>query len=204
MISKRLMTIGDLLTAKSNVIDVGADHGELERYISSKVNKIVAIENKIGPYQILKNATKDLDNVTTYLSDGLTKIDETIDTVVIAGMGGHLINSILEKSKNKLDNVTQIVIDAHKDYEIVRRYICSLGFKIDKEILIYENKKYYFVINFLRGNNDYNSLEYEFGRIQNSDLFTIYKKKEIDRLTKIYSLNKDENVLAKIERMKKI
>ncbi len=86
----------------------------------------------------------------------------------------------------------------------MRRYICSLGFKIDKEILIYENKKYYFVINFLKGNSDYNSLEYEFGRIQNSDLFTIYKKKEIDRLTKIYSLNKDENVLAKIERMKKI
>lgn len=204
MISKRLQIIGDLVPTNSRVIDVGADHGELEKYISSKVNYVLAIENKVGPYNILLKAVSNLENVKTSLSDGLSKLDETIDTIVIAGMGGNLIKKIISKKESKLTNVKQIIVDAHKDIELVRRYLSSIGFRINKEVLVDENNHYYFVMSFVKGTNDYSDLEYEFGRVINNDLFKEYLKKEIERLEDIYLKSNDENIKHKIERIRSL
>lgn len=204
MISKRLQIIGDLVPTNSRVIDVGADHGELEKYISSKVNYVLAVENKVGPYNILLKAVSNLENVKTSLSDGLSKLDETIDTIVIAGMGGNLIKKIISKKENELTNVKQIIVDAHKDIELVRRYISSIGFRINKEVLVDENNHYYFVMSFVKGVNDYSDLEYEFGRVTNNDLFREYLKKEAQRLEDIYSKSNDENIKHKIERIRNL
>ena len=114
-ISDRLKAVASLIKENANVADVGADHGLLEIYLinEGKVNSILAIENKTGPFSILKNNLKDYD-VKLSLSDGISEIDETVDTIVLAGMGGILISDILNSHKEKLTNIKQIIVDAHR------------------------------------------------------------------------------------------
>ena len=184
-ISNRLKVIASFIKDNSNVIDVGADHGLLEIYLieQKKVNSLFAVENKVGPYSILKNNLKDY-NVTLSLSDGISEMPEYVDTVVIAGMGGILISDILKAHKEKLTNVKQIVVDAHRDNRLVRETITNLGYYIEKEQIVFENNKYYFVISFLKGHKDYSEDELEWGYKTNKDpLFKDYKEHELNTLS---------------------
>lgn len=208
-ISDRLKTVASFIKDKANVADVGADHGLLEIYLleNRKVESILAIENKRGPFNILKNNLEDY-NVKLSLSDGIEKIDDKVDTIVIAGMGGILISKILESHKEKLDNIKQIVVDAHRDNKLVRRTITSLGFYIEKEKIVLENDVYYFVISFLKGHKEYSDIEYEWGyKINEDPLFENFKKDELEllnlnllRYRSSTKANKD-GIKAKLERI---
>ena len=183
-ISDRLKAVASFVKENANVADVGADHGLLEIYLinEGKINSILAIENKSGPFSILKNNLEDYD-VKLSLSDGISKIDETVDTIVLAGMGGILINNILNSNKTKLTNIKQIVVDAHRDIKLVRENICKLGFYIEQEKIVYEKGTYYFVISFLKGHHDYSLSEYEWGyKIKEDPLFEDFRKEELNKL----------------------
>lgn len=185
-ISDRLKAVASFIKENANVADVGADHGLLEIYLinEGRINSILAIENKSGPFSILKNNLKDYD-VKLSLSDGISNIDEAIDTIVLAGMGGILISSILNSHREKLTSIKQIVVDAHRDIKLVRENICKLGFYIEKEKIVYEKGTYYFVISFLKGHQNYSLSEYEWGyKIKEDPLFEKYRKEELDKLTK--------------------
>lgn len=214
-ISSRLQTIGDFVNENASVIDVGADHGLLEKYLLSerKVKSIQAIENKKGPYEILKNNLKGY-NIDVILSNGLDSIKDDVDTIVIAGMGGYLIKDILTKDVSKLKNIKHIVVDAHRETNVVRECITSLGFKINKEKIIHENDKYYIVISFSKGKQRYSEDEIEFGYLIAEDpLFDEYRQEELDRLVKnlihqrhakILKPNEIEKLEDKIERLAKL
>ena len=180
-ISDRLFAVASFVKENANVADVGADHGLLEIHLISNklVKSVFAIENKNGPFETLKNNLKDYD-VTLSLSDGISEIPDYIDTVVIAGMGGILISNILKAHKEKLNDVNQIVIDAHRDVELVRREVTKLGYYIEKEKIVYENGIYYFVISFLKGHKDYDESVYEWGyKIKDDPLFEQFRKEEL-------------------------
>lgn len=185
-ISKRLLTIASMVRKHSHVIDVGADHGLLEKYLldNNVVDSILAVENKKGPFEILRNSLINYDAKVS-LSDGLDEMTSDIDTIVIAGMGGNLIVDILTKDVSKLNGVQQIIVDAHRDANLVRRTIINLGFRIEKEQIVFENNKYYFIISFTKGDAIYKEVEIEFGyEIKNDPLFQEFKSKEIERLKK--------------------
>ena len=184
-ISNRLKVIASFIKDNSNVIDVGADHGLLEIYLieQNKVNSLFAVENKVGPYTILKNNLKDY-KVDLSLSDGISEMPKHVDTIVIAGMGGILISDILKAHKEKLTDVKQIVVDAHRDNRLVRENITKLGYYIEKEQIVFENNKYYFVISFLKGHKDYSEDELEWGyNVKQDPLFEDYKKHELETMS---------------------
>lgn len=205
-ISERLITIASFINKDAFVMDVGADHGLLEKYLfeNNKIKKMVAVENKEGPYNILKNNLKGYD-VTILYSDGIKDITDDINTIVIAGMGGNLICSILKNDENKLENVDNIIVDAHTDIEIVRREICHLGYFIEKEKIVYENKKYYFVIKFVKGSKQIDDLEYEFGvNIVKDKLFEQYRNDQINKLELILKHKNRKDISQKLERLKSL
>lgn len=211
-ISLRLKAIGDFIHEKAHVIDIGADHGLLEKYLleQQKIASIVAVENKDGPYKILCRSLKGY-NVRTSLSDGLDDMDDNVDTIVIAGMGGNLIMDILTKDVQKLNGIEQIVVDAHRDGELVRREVTKLGYRIEKEKIVAENGIFYFIISFVKGQTTYKDIEYEWGLNVNKDpLFQQFKAKELDRLgislvqqkkAKIASPTGIKRLQSKIERL---
>ena len=97
---KRLNTIVNFINSDDIVIDVGCDHGYLlELAIKTKnIKKCYAVDNKLGPLNSAKNNLKSYGNVEFVLSDGLISVEGNYNTVVIAGMGGMLINKIFNDS----------------------------------------------------------------------------------------------------------
>ena len=163
----RLEAIANFVKGK-NIIDVGADHGELEVILSKKesVASILAVENKKGPFNNLSKRIIDenLTKVKASYSNGLDDINPEIDTVVIAGMGGNNIATILMDAKYDLDNVKYLVLSPQSEHELVRRVVSTLNFELKDELLVTENKKTYLIMSFIRSevphiytNRDYES-----------------------------------------------
>ena len=164
----RLEAIASFVKGKS-IIDVGADHGELEVLLSKKdnVSSILAVENKKGPFNNLVNKIKEanLTKVTASYSNGLDDINNEIDTIIIAGMGGYQITNILMDGKYDIKNVKYLVLAPQGDHELVRRVVSTLSFEIKDELVVIENKKTYVVMYFERVEHaiHYKDNEYEYG-----------------------------------------
>lgn len=214
-LSKRLEAIYNL-TPYGVSADVGADHGKLILSLveDEKIPSGFAIENKIGPYNRLKEAillSKDKDKVTCLLSDGIKDIDDTVKNVIIAGMGGTLIVNILFNNINKLNNVDYLLIDAHNALPLVREKITSIGYFIDEEIIVYEEDIYYEIIRFKKGQKVYNSLDYDFGpilRTRKDELFLQKWNEEIKKIDNLLSLDlpikRKEELYKQKERILKV
>ncbi|MBQ0008946.1 MAG: SAM-dependent methyltransferase [Firmicutes bacterium] len=206
-IPKRLEVIGELIHEGAYVADIGADHGLLERYIANHLKDyhILAVENKKGPMSALSAATKDLPNVILSLSDGIEAVNEQYDTIVLAGMGGDNIISILSKYPEKVKTVKNIIVDAHSFIPKVRRTLVDFGFDIEVEKLVLEAGVYYNVISFKRNSNqqNYSQDELEFGyNLSKDPLFKDYKNYLLNRYQKI--LNDMENSNCKNKKNKEI
>ena len=88
------------------------------------------------------------DAITVRLADGLFAIEENdgVDTVTIAGMGGPLIASILERGKDRLSNVKRIIAQPNIHARAIREWAVSNGWKIINEHILKEDGKIYEII----------------------------------------------------------
>ncbi|MCH5180919.1 MAG: SAM-dependent methyltransferase [Erysipelotrichales bacterium] len=213
-LSKRLSEIYALVDIGSNLADIGADHGQLviELAKNNKCNKIFCNDNKKGPFNILRTAIEnyDFNNVEVSLSDGISNLPNYIDTVVIAGMGGELIVDILTTHKEKLSYVKTLILAPNTCEKEVRMSVVNLGFKIVEERIVFE-KHYYEIIKFVKGNESYSDLDYEFGPILRKENCVIFQNKYNEELDKLKALlkkdlpsNKKKELLNKIERIESL
>lgn len=194
-IPPRIRAIGEFISDGEKVADIGADHGYLEMYLLAKYSNvfITAIENKRGPFSILDNNLRGFKNIKLSLSDGLTAVDKDTTTLILAGMGGLNIKKILDKRSEKLKNITKVVTDAHRDIDVVRKTLIDYGFKISKEKIVLDDKKFYVINEFVRTANryHYSDDEIEFGyRIYKNDLWPEYRD---------YLIKRNEKTIEKIK-----
>ena len=192
-LSKRLYAIYQFVPKGAVVADVGADHGKL--IISLVKDGIIpfgyAIENKSGPYKRLFSNIKQeglFDKITPVLDDGIHNLDPKVDTLVLAGMGGLLISDILKKYPENLKNIENIICDAHTANDEMRRAIVSLGYRIKKEMMVFEDKIYYEIIHFVKGKDNYSDDDYAFGPILRIEQGDLYEEKWKKRAAKIEEL----------------
>ncbi|MFA5761984.1 MAG: class I SAM-dependent methyltransferase [Bacilli bacterium] len=167
-IGKRLKAIAEFIDKCAVVADVGADHGKLLLHLANQgvIAKGYGIENKPGPFRILKD-NLDHQSVAELLpvfQDGITKLENDVDTIVLAGMGGDTIVNILKDGLSNLNNVNTIITDSHTSIGEVRRYIIELDFIIQDEVLVDENRKYYEIIKFIRSDKEVNYSDFEYRR----------------------------------------
>lgn len=199
-ISNRLKTVAEFVLDDKNslgVIDVGCDHALLDIYLlENNYNlKIIASDINNGPLEKAKeNITKYslLNKIKLKLADGISQIEKNIDTIVISGMGMDTIVDILEKDKDKLNNVSKLVISSNNKFPILREKIISYGFTIEKEKIIFEDGKFYVIIKFIKGISHYSPKELYFGPflLQNKDeifykYFNYLKEEKISILDNI-------------------
>lgn len=158
MLSERLKVIADLVNKNDIIADVGCDHAYLSIYLAlNKLCKqIVATEVVDGPYNIALNNIKKYhveNDIKLYLTDGLTGVEEQINTIIIAGMGTSTIKHIL--NCYDLKNISKLIIQSNSEWSELRSFINSLGYYIEKEINTYENNKDYltFLIKNINKNN---------------------------------------------------
>ena len=151
-LSKRLLAIGELVPKNSIVADIGTDHGYIPAYL---------IENNISKKVIGTDISKgSLDKIIKYIKDSgyEEKIDSRlgyglevikpfeVDTVVIAGMGGVLINEILDKDKTITDSITNFILQPMLGVKELRIYLMENNFEIIKEELVKDEGKFYEII----------------------------------------------------------
>lgn len=157
-LSKRLSAVADMITKGSSVADVGTDHGYIPIYLAQNnlCPYALAMDINEGPLNRARaniRACKVEDKVGTRLCGGLEGIGpgET-DTIVIAGMGGLLIISILEASMNKAHAAKELVLSPHSDVDAVRAFLYRNSFVITDESIVKEDGKFYFVLRAENGN----------------------------------------------------
>lgn len=192
-LSKRLKTIADMIP-KSVVADVGSDHGKLMIYLFENgiIEHGYAIENKKGPFERLKTSLISSgieDYVVPLLSDGISELPNTVNTIVIAGMGGKNIIDIVLSHKAKLKNVSTIIVDAHSNVSEVREVISKIGYNIADEKILKEDGIYYEIIKFIKSDVAfYNENDLEFGPILRNEKPLAFKEKYEERIFEIDTL----------------
>ena len=211
-LSKRLLSIANLVSDNSKVVDIGCDHGLVSIYLAMNKQNISIIASDINQ-NALDNAIKNInkyhleDKIKVCLSNGLDNINDEIDTIIISGMGGHTIVDILTNNQEKLNTVNNIIIQSNNDIEYVRRKIVKLGYYISKEKLILDKNIYYTVILFTKGKKKYTNKEYYFGPIllkENSKIFIEKNNKEYTKLVNIKNNIPKRKLLIRLKILKEL
>lgn len=159
-INNRLKTIGDLVPLSTYPLDIGCDHALLSIYLVKErdFSKAIASDNKSGP---LKKARENVkyynvsDKVKLVKAEGLDSYTEGIDTVTISGMGGLTINKILDDNRKCLKNVDTLILSPNNYSLAVKRKMIKLGYHIDNEVLVRDNKIIYEILVFKKGRKYY-------------------------------------------------
>ncbi len=213
-LTKRLSLVALFVDKGSTFVDVGTDHAYLPIYLCKhEISRGgIAADINIGPLKIAERnlALAGLTNrVSLVLSNGLQEIDtDKVDTVIIAGMGGETIWSILENAH--LDEGHNIILQPMTQLSALRKNLASSGFEILCEALAEEENKLYHVLKVkkIRRTIKLNDVEtYVGSKYQNKNDCTYRKfiEKELIRLEKIkegmkMAENLPEDELMEIER----
>jgi len=194
-INKRLKTITDYIGDGSNIIDVGCDHALLCIYLVKNKKNIKCIASDInkGPLEQAKvniDKYKVSKDIKIKLGNGIDTIEESIDTIIISGMGGGTIVDILNNGKNKLSSIKKIILSPNNDFYLVRKCISNLGYKIVQEEIVYEKGKYYPIIVLEKGKRKYNKKELLYGVniLENNDLISYYNYLNSNNINKLKQL----------------
>ncbi|MCM1363559.1 MAG: class I SAM-dependent methyltransferase [Faecalibacterium sp.] len=196
-LDSRLMSVASLVRNGSRVIDIGTDHAYLPSYLiqSGICPSAIAADVREMP---LKNAEETIkqynlgDKIKTILSNGLESIDENSgDDIVIAGMGGILIEEILSNAPWVKSADIRIIAQPMTHAERVRSYFINNGFKIIRETASSDSKHNYCAIAAeYTGETIAYSVGYTyFGELKTNDDndSKAYLSKQLERLKKRYN-----------------
>ena len=196
-LSKRLLEITKYISDNMCMIDIGCDHALLDIYLMQHKKNISIIASDINA-NALENAKKNIkkyglsDKIPTILSNGLENINmDSIDTVVISGMGSHTITSILYQDVSKLKKVNTLIIQSNNDLDFLRKNVTKIGYYIDDESLVLDSGIIYTVIVFKKGFHFYTKKELYLGPIlmkKKESIFFTKVAKDLKKLENIYSM----------------
>ena len=147
ILDSRMLRIADCVPSGAILADIGTDHGKLPVYLAQKdkIKRAVAADINEMPLQKAINniKTNNLQNkIDTYLTNGLQGVEKfSPDCVVIAGIGGELIEQILEEGTIDKNNVKFIIQPMTKEGSL-RKYLCKNGYLITDEHIVKEGKLY--------------------------------------------------------------
>lgn len=151
-LSKRLQTLARFVPAGSRVADIGTDHALLPVYLvqTGRATKVVATDVHRGPWEAARAqvARHGLEGrIDVRLGDGLSVLlPDEADVIVLAGMGGMLIERILSAHPDRLRGVTRLVLQPNTDAARVRRWLRDHGFCLVDEELLEEDGRLYEVL----------------------------------------------------------
>lgn len=200
MISKRLRTIGDLISDNESVTDVGCDHGYLAIYLRQKGNtsRIICGDSKEGPLsQGRKNfAEAGFNDIETVLSDGLKQIDTVTDVIVMAGMGYHTVIDIMTASEDKFAKADKVIIQVNTDVDKMRKWLNENEYAIIDEKIIKEYK-YYEILVVRKGIQKLSEEQIKYGPVllkEKSEVFLECYSQKARKLERIIGSLSDEHL----------
>ena len=200
MKSKRLLAIASFIEKNDSVLDLGCDHGYLAIYLKKNnlCKNVIASDISSNALDIAKNNIKKYQvDIKTYLSDGLNNINDFYDTIVIAGMGTHSIIKIL----NDKELPPKIILASNNDYPLLRKFMNSIGYYLEKELVVLEKDKYYIVMLYIIKEKKLKKTEILFGKNNNIEYYQYLYDKNLSILKRTSLFKKVqlyyENIILK-------
>lgn len=151
-LSKRLAKVAEFVLEEGTVADIGSDHAYLPVYLvgNSLCEYAIAGEVNEGPLNSAINKIRENnleDRVEARLGSGLSVLEgRKADTVVIAGMGGPLISSILNEGQMHLPEVKRLVLQPNVAAEHVRKWLKKNGWSLIDEAIVKEDGHLYEIL----------------------------------------------------------
>ncbi len=148
MITPRLKMIIDNVVTDS-IADIGTDHAyvPIELVRSGRCRRAAATDIRKGPAQTARNHINRYGlDIDVRVGAGLSVIGAgEFGEIIIAGMGGKMICSILEADEEKAKSSRLILQPMNAQYEM-RKFLVSHGYNIISEDLALEGFKVYNLI----------------------------------------------------------
>ncbi len=145
-LSDRLLAIASYISPGEKVADIGTDHGLLPIFLyrNNIASNVILCDLKEGP---LEKAKDNLDifmpgyEADLRLGNGLETLEpKEVDTVIIAGMGGGMITSILSQDPSKTKSFRKYILQARSQQKELRIWLYKQGYSIVSEKLVREGK----------------------------------------------------------------
>ncbi len=192
---KRIEKMLSLIDSHIGVADVGTDHGLLPVSLALQGYRgnLVATDIHELPLQTAMRQAEESgvkDRILFCLTDGLDGLDPSmIDTIVVAGLGGDVICSILDRAEWTMNPRYQLLLQPMTKAEVLRFWLCNNGYEITREDLVNENDRLFRIISakFSGNNTTMTDAELYLGKIKlihDSDGFDKLLEQEIGRMRK--------------------
>lgn len=150
--NKRMHAIVKYIEPGRGLIDVGTDHGCLPAWMAAHGYRgnIIASDIHAAPLQKAREAAEKTgvtERITFQLCDGLDKCrPDSVDTIVIAGMGGDMICRILDTAEWCMDRRYKLILQPMTKSEVLRYWLTNNEFEILAEELVPEGGRLYQLI----------------------------------------------------------
>lgn len=159
-LSKRMQAVADLAGEVDVLADVGTDHAYIPIYLAEcgRLKKAIAMDINQGPLVRAREHIQQFaveNYIETRLSDGLDALKSgEADTIVIAGMGGALMERILTQGEIVAHSAKRLVLQPQSELPAFRYFLLQHGYQIVEEDMVYEEQKFYtiMVIEPMQGN----------------------------------------------------
>ena len=215
LLDKRLECVASCVKKGSYIIDVGTDHAYVPIYLCKMgiIEHAVASDIREGPLNIAKNNIIKFglnEKIETVLCPGLEKayLFPDINCAVIAGMGGDMIASILDKNK-ELSEKIDLVLQPMTHYVQLRKYLYGPGYDIYEEKLAKDDERVYQVIcaKYTGVNQEYKEYELYLGKYllahRETPYFEDNRKYILNKLYIMYRGNGKEELKKLIDEIEK-
>ena len=151
----RLQLLAELIPQGSRLADVGTDHGYVPVYLIQRGLIPGAIASDIGaePLQHAVNTAAEygVEGIDFRLCPGLDVIAPgECDTILIAGMGGETIITILENVPWTKRGEHLLILQPMTKVEMLRKWLADNGYAFTGERLVFD-KDYLYPILLVRG-----------------------------------------------------
>ena len=214
-LSRRLSAIAAMVGSGGRLADIGTDHGYLPIFLveTGASPSAIAMDIKEGP---LCRAAAHVaehgltDKIEVRKSNGLSALRPgEADTAVIAGMGGLLMIRILKEGRETALSLKRLVLSPQSEIGEVRRYLLGNGFGIFRENMVFDEGKYYVILEAGKAENQgpWSYIEEEYGKYlieSGSPVVREYLEKERRTLEGIREKLKKAGTERAGERLKKV
>ncbi|MCL2201003.1 MAG: class I SAM-dependent methyltransferase [Oscillospiraceae bacterium] len=150
-LSNRLQTIAKFVPQGACIADIGTDHGYLPVYLAQKgrTKRLIASDISEGSLSAARRSAAKyglVDRLELICASGLDGISAgDVDTIVIAGMGGETIISILRDAPWTKIGKT-LILQPQSKLDLLAAYLHDNGYAVTGVELALDEGKYYMVL----------------------------------------------------------
>ena len=151
---------------------MGTDHGYVPIYLveTKKIPSAIAMDINEGPLLRAQQHIRDAglgEYIQTRRSDGADALRPgEADTLILAGMGGPLMERILTQGRLVLEDCREFILQPQSEIREFRKYLQMNGFRIEQEDMVQEDGKFYPILRAVHGRMDWErEIDFRFGKL---------------------------------------